>query len=162
MENIQPLIIAGEAYAEIVNLIKTFYLQGFQDAANFPELLDISEDIKKQLDIVGIKTDDDFWHDYNSEQDNDGPPSLDSLEYVLVSTSYSANETYIFPANSDGEVDRWGEIGGIAERWGEEDWANSNLAMETVFGDKAKNFKIVKTMWGKGPQYLYQRIKGDA
>jgi len=158
----ETTMISNEAYAKIVNLIKTFYLQGFEDAANCPEPLDIFEDIKKQLDIVGIKNDDDFWHDYNSEQDNDGPPSLNSLEYVLVSTSYDANETYIFPANANGEVTHWGEIGGIAERWDDEDWASNELAMERVFGYDAKDFKIVKTMWGKGPQYLYQRTKGDA
>lgn len=144
-------LISNEAYQKLVNLMESFYLQGFEDAANCPEtkgiLMDsIREDIRIQLDIAGI-------------ENYDTPPNLNSLEYVLVSTSYNANETYIFKANADGEVTNWGDLGGLAERWGDEDWANSNLAMETVFGDDAKDFKIVKTMWGKGPQYLYQRVK---
>lgn len=50
----ETTMISNEAYAKIVNLIKTFYLQGFEDAANCPEPVDMSEDIEKQLDILGI------------------------------------------------------------------------------------------------------------
>lgn len=57
MENIDECCIVEFNYSKIVNLIKTFYLQGFEDAANCPEPVDMSEDIKKQLDIILFEPD---------------------------------------------------------------------------------------------------------
>jgi hypothetical protein len=57
----ETTMISNEAYAKIVNLLKTFYLQGFEDAANCPEPVDMSKDIEKQLDIVGIQCNDSLW-----------------------------------------------------------------------------------------------------
>lgn len=182
----ETTMISNEAYAKIVNLLKTFYMQGFEDAANCPEPVDMSEDIEKQLNTIGIQCNDSLWiqhldakkeyelhkyenewdrcyeEDKKAEEDIDNIfPNLNTIDYVLASTSYMVNETYLFRANADGEVTEWGEIGSKAERWGDEDWRDVNAVMEQTFGDQAKHFKIIKEMWGAGPQYLFQRIKGD-
>lgn len=150
-------IIDFEAYDKIVNLLQSFYLQGFEDASNCSEAKDMSEDIKKQLDIAGINVpEEEFEYDPRY-----CPPNLDTIEYVLASTSYMGNETYLFQANANGEVTNWGHIGASAERWGQEDWRDIDIVMEETFGDQAKHFKKVREMWGAGPQYLFQRIKGD-
>jgi len=188
----ETTMISNEAYAKIVNLIKTFYMQGFEDAANCPEPLDMSEDIQTQLHTAGIGSKRTYTYeeqemlykaiaqqaldnpeDYGLvddgrlseeeefEYDSYCPPDLDTIDYVLASTSYTVDETYLFAANANGEVIHYGEIGAKAERWGDEDWRDVNAVMEQTFGDQAKHFKVIKEMWGAGPQYLFQRIKGD-
>jgi hypothetical protein len=184
MENM-PIVmnLPTGVYAKIVSLLNTMYLQGYEDGINCPEPLDVSEDIKIQLNLAGIYEDYDSTEDaalylaqralenpedyglvsdgrlesedfsYNSDEYID----IDQIQYVLVSTSYTANETYVFAANSDGEITNYGELGGIAERWGQEDWEDMNAALEIVFGDNAKYFQVVKDSWGNGPQKLYKR-----
>ena len=54
-------------------------------------------------------------------------------EYIIASTSFKLDETYLFEADENGEIVNLCEYGGIAKRWGVEDWTNRRLAVETVF-----------------------------
>jgi len=51
--------------------------------------------------------------EYGYRWDDDDPP-LPTTEYVIVSATitYSGPETYIFPANEEGNIVAWGEMDG--------------------------------------------------
>lgn len=50
-------------------------------------------------------------------------------EHVLVSTALHMEETYMFCATEDGEVINWSEIGGLAKRWGDENWTDADATI---------------------------------
>jgi len=65
----------------------------------------------------------------------------DDPEYIIASTSYRMEETYIFEANEKGEILNYGEYGGLCERHGDKDWNNRRLTVESVFPGKYELFK---------------------
>jgi len=54
-------------------------------------------------------------------------------EYIVASTSYKLDETYLFEADENGKILNWGEYGGLALRWGNENWADRDKTMQEVF-----------------------------
>lgn len=52
-------------------------------------------------------------------------------DYIVASTSYDANETYIFEGNADGEIVSFNEYGGLAERWGDKNWEDQEAAVKS-------------------------------
>jgi len=79
--------------------------------------------------------------------------------YVIASTSYLANETYIFPADETGKITDYGEIGGVAERWGCSFWEDHDLTMNEVFGPDHKYEQVDMRISGhNGPQTLYKLV----
>lgn len=149
-----------------IQIIKQFQSQ--LETINADHIYDVDiVDLSEQMDdvIADLESELSDYVDDGPEYDGAGftyQDNLDSIEYVVVSTSYRTNETYVFPGNSDGEITSFSDLGGLAERWGHENWESAADTMEYVFGDAAKDFQIVKQMWGNGPQYLYKRVKGDA
>jgi hypothetical protein len=85
----------------------------------------------------------------------DFPPDR---EYIIASTSYRMNETYIFPANENGEIESFSEIGGIAERHGDVDWENHKLAVDTVMGESKYEFVAQTHDEGEVIHNLYKRV----
>ena len=82
--------------------------------------------------------------DENYDNDSNEMQSI-NLDYVICSTSYMANETYVFPSNEEGSVANWSELGGISERWGCDEWTSHKLAMSITFGDN-HNYEFVRTL----------------
>jgi len=71
------------------------------------------------------------WYSYTEKDKNPYP------DYVIASTSFSAKETYVFEATENGEFVEneyggIGELAGIAERWGDENWTSAKLAVEKL------------------------------
>jgi hypothetical protein len=61
-------------------------------------------------------------------------------EYVIASTSYKLEETYIFEANKDGNILDLGEYGGIAKRWEDLEWISYYTAVDKTFGEGRYEF----------------------
>jgi hypothetical protein len=61
-------------------------------------------------------------------------------EYIIASTSYKLEETYIFQANENGEIHDFGEYGGLAKRWGDENWTDWYSAVDKTFGEGKYQF----------------------
>jgi len=64
----------------------------------------------------------------------------DDPEYIVASTSYKLEETYIFESNEKGEVVDLGEYGGLAKRWGDDNWINYYTAVDNAFGEGKYRF----------------------
>lgn len=60
----------------------------------------------------------------------------DDPQYIIASTSYKMNETYIFEADEKGEILNYSEFGGLCERHGDKDWNNREKTVQSVFPDK--------------------------
>jgi len=60
----------------------------------------------------------------------------DNPEYIIASTSYKMEETYLFEANEKGEILDFGEYGGLCERHGDKDWNNREKTVQSVIPDK--------------------------
>lgn len=61
-------------------------------------------------------------------------------QYIVASTAYYMEETYVFEANEDGVITNLGEYGGLAKRWGNDNWSNRNLAVMSAFSDVKYDF----------------------
>jgi hypothetical protein len=62
-------------------------------------------------------------------------------DYIIASTSYKTNETYLFWSNENGEILSLNDYGGLAERWGSDNWESHNDAVNSVFG--VPNYRLV-------------------
>lgn len=89
--------------------------------------------------------------DYDMQYDYAEP----DLTYVIASTSYSVNETYIFPANKNGEITSYAEVGGLAERWGADNWTDQEATLRAVFGDDHRYEKVLT----EGYHTLYKLVE---
>jgi hypothetical protein len=79
-------------------------------------------------------------------------------EYVIASTAYYMEETYVFEANEQGEITNFGEYGGIALRFGDVDWTNKALAVETTFGEGKYEFVKGIDRVAKADHHLFKRL----
>ena len=61
-------------------------------------------------------------------------------EYIIASTSYKLEETYVFQANEEGEIYDFVEYGGLAKRWGDENWTDYYIAVDRAFGEGKYQF----------------------
>jgi hypothetical protein len=61
-------------------------------------------------------------------------------EYIIASTSYILEETYVFEANEKGEIHDYAEYGGIAKRFGDSTWMNYYGAVDRTFGENKYQF----------------------
>lgn len=87
----------------------------------------------------------------------------DNPEYVVASTSYREGfeETYVFEANEKGEILDFGEYGGKANRWGDKDWNNRDLTVESVFPGKYKRIADPGEITDGVYHSLYKRIDNE-
>jgi len=60
----------------------------------------------------------------------------DDPEYIIASTSYRMEETYIFEANEKGEILNYGEYGGLCKRHGDQSWSYRDYAVDVIFPGK--------------------------
>lgn len=78
-------------------------------------------------------------------------------EYIIASTSYKMEETYIFEADKDGEILDFDEYGGLCYRHGDYNWMNRNLTVQSVFPDKYQHVKDLDPRGENVFQSLYKR-----
>jgi hypothetical protein len=88
----------------------------------------------------------DLYGQEEQQEQEDYPFDLDdnrsdNPEYIIASTSYKMEETYIFEADEKGEILNFGEYGGLCQRYGDKDWNNRNNTVESVFPGKYELFK---------------------
>jgi len=82
-------------------------------------------------------------------------------EYVIASTSFAPGfeETYIFKCDENGIVWDFAEYGGIAKRWGNENWKDYYAAVESVFGkDKYRYEKRIEVSKDRVAHHMFKRI----
>lgn len=79
-------------------------------------------------------------------------------EYIIASTSFRAEETYVFEATSDGKLLDSGEYGGLAKRWGVSDWQNHQLAVREAMDNPYRFEREIATGSDKVRHFLYSRI----
>ena len=91
---------------------------------------------------------------------NDIPQHIRSSnpEYIIASTSFRAEETYVFEATSDGKLLDSGEYGGLAKRWGVNDWQNHQLAVREAMDNPYRFEREIQTGSDKVRYFLYSRI----
>lgn len=96
---------------------------------------------------------------YGSDYD-DMPQHIRSPnpEYIIASTSFRAEETYVFEATSDGKILDSGEYGGLAKRWGVNDWQNHQLAVREAMDNPYRFEREIQTGSDKVRHFLYSRI----
>jgi len=80
-------------------------------------------------------------YDEAPEYDGAGYTQRDEYpEYIIASTSYKLEETYVFQADENGEIHDFGEYGGLAKRWGDENWTDWYSAVDKTFGEGEYQF----------------------
>ena len=85
-------------------------------------------------EMYGEPDDDRYSHDSRS----------DNPEYIIASTSYKLEETYVFEADENGKITNYSEYGGLAYRFGDKVWMLRPAAVQAVFPDKYKHIKEIK------------------
>ena len=120
-------------------------------------------DLARELDAEEKMLDD--LYGQQNEEDYDYPFDLgsnrsDNPEYIIASTSYKMEETYLFEANKDGEILDFGEYGGLCYRHGDKDWQNRDKTVQAIFPDK---YVLVSTHPVSSEIYhsLYKRIDNE-
>jgi len=104
---------------------------GFPKKDKIQELIDSGVITTEQV----LRYADDYYINTYQEQmdyDDSSPIIVPYPEYVVVSTSYGAEETFAFPANENGEITDFGEIASSASRWGHEDWENQEEVIRSL------------------------------
>jgi hypothetical protein len=98
--------------------------------------------------------------DYEDTQDVEWPTHVRSSdpEYIIASTSYKMEETYVFEADEKGEIHDFGEYGGLAKRWGIEDWTNHQLAVREAFDVPYRFEREINTEAEGVHHFLYSKI----
>lgn len=97
---------------------------------------------------------------YGSDYD-DMPQHIRSPnpEYVIASTSNRTEETYVFEGSSDGKILDMGEYGGIAKRFGDDNWKDHQNAVKVAMGHIPYRFEIeIPTERDDVRHFLYSRI----
>jgi hypothetical protein len=76
-------------------------------------------------------------------------------EYIIASTSYDADETYVFEANADGSILSFDEYGGLAERWGDHKWYDAEAAVKSCM---PHTYHLISV---KGNHALFKLVEPD-
>lgn len=126
-------------------------------------LNNLEEEHKKESEtqdwFLKMVNEEDDYAELEAEEQNKYDYSYEKAkypEYIVASTSYMANETYVFEANADGEITSLDEYGGLAERWGDENWQNPDDAVRRCMVDSYHLVK--KTDTRNGCHYLFRLI----
>ena len=108
-----------------------------------------------------------YQHDNDAEWEDDFKclPSEKYPDYVVVSTSYDAEETFAFPADDQGVITNFGEIAALARRWctdngteSDYDWERHDLVIQQLFTDEHK-YMFVNDLPGKPcKQSLWKKV----
>jgi len=119
---------------------------------------DFYENEEPQYDGAGYTIDD----RYESEPIwTEGPQRSVEPLYIIASTSCrpTMHETYIFESDADGNITNYGEYGGLAARFGDDDWGNKDLAVERAMGEGL--YELVRHISTEGmvTHSLYKRIQ---
>ncbi len=114
---------------------------GFPKKDKIQELIDSGVITTEQV----LRYADDYYINTYQEQmdyDDSSPIIVPHPEYVVVSTSYDAEETFAFPANENGEITDFGEIASSASRWGHEDWEDQTKVIRLLDTNDHKYFFV--------------------
>lgn len=123
-------------------------------------------DLARELDAEEKMLEDFYGQD--GPEDYDYPFDLgsnrsDNPEYIVASTSYKMEETYIFEANEKGEILNFGEYGGLCKRHGDQSWNYRDYAVDVIFPGKYERVEDLGEIGGGSGVYhsLYKRIDNE-
>jgi hypothetical protein len=105
-----------------------------QYAENQARELDAEE--KMLEDLYGQDEPEDYDYPFDITNNRSDDP-----EYIIASTSYKMEETYIFEANEKGEILNFGEYGGLCKRHGDKSWSYRDYAVDVIFPGKYERVK---------------------
>lgn len=79
---------------------------------------------------------------------------------VIASTSYLAEETYVFESSDKLGIVSYDDFGGLALRWGNDNWTDPEAAVKSCFPND--DYKMLSS-WGtpNGKQYLFALVPPD-
>ena len=113
--------------------------------------------------------DDYYINTYQEQADYDDfypqLPTEQYPEYVVVSTSYDAEETFAFPSNEHGVITNFGEIAALARRWCTEDgtesdydWEKHDLVIKQLHTDEHVYTFVEDIEGGPCTQSLWKKV----
>ena len=153
-QKVQQLLDNGQL--TIADILE--YAQNYMDAC---DQLD-DEQIDKHTYNLEWESNDPNAPDYEDTQDVEWPTHIrsSSPEYIIASTSYKTEETYVFEANKDGKIIDYGEYGGIAKRWEDLEWISYYTAVDKIFGEGRYQFvRRVETGSSDVIHMLFKRLE---
>lgn len=109
----------------------------------------VAERVAADQEQIRIEMENDNYMDYDIPSDDP--------EYVIASTSFreGTEETYVFEADETGSIANSNEYGGLALRWGDENWQDHKAAVKQAM---FKPYKYVSsTQFDNCVQHLYIR-----
>lgn len=82
-------------------------------------------------------------------------------QYIVASTAYYMEETYVFEANENGQITNYSEYSGITKRFGCDDWQDYYKAVEVAFGkDKYQFVRRLDTL-PEVAHFLFKRVNHE-
>lgn len=138
----------------------------------FISLEDVLEYSQQYMDAVDRQDDERLDYEMSEEEkeyermrmldDMYGEPTYDSAgfteidrespDYIVASVSRRLHETFIFKSDSQGCITDWGEYGGLAYRWGDDNWEDHQAAVRQAMGEN--NYTLEKRL-PNSEHYLY-------
>lgn len=114
---------------------------------------ELNEHMMQSEDMYGSMSDD----IEDVEWPNDVRSS--SPEYVIASTSFRLEETFVFEANAEGKILNFGEYGGIAKRWENNNWEDHQDAIRVAMDNVPYRFeRRIETGVDGVYHFLYSKI----
>lgn len=135
------------------NQINEYYEQYAEEQAR-----ELDAEEKMLEDLYGQQNEEDY--DYPFDITNN---RSDNPEYIIASTSYKMEETYIFEANEKGEILNYGEYGGLCKRHGDQSWNYRDYAVDVIFPGKYERVEDLSEIGSGSDVYhsLYKRIANE-
>lgn len=125
-------VLEHSAYLE--NQMNEYYEQ-YAGQYDENQACELDEEMKMLEDLYGQdEPEEDYPFDITNNRSDDP-------EYIIASTSYKMEETYIFEANEKGEILNYGEYGGLCKRHGDKSWSYRDYAVDVIFPGKYERVK---------------------
>lgn len=128
------------------------------------DLLEYAQQYMNGVDQYDDEQIDKYYQEEYMQEDYDHtaewPEDMRSLdpEYIIASTAYVIEETYVFEANENGQITNYCEYSGIAKRNGCDDWQDYYKAVEVAFGkDKYQFVRRLDTL-PEVAHFLFKRV----
>jgi hypothetical protein len=144
-------VLEHAAYLE--NQMNQYYEQYAEEQSR---LLDEEEKMLEDLYGQDVPEEYDYPFDLGSQRSEDP-------EYIIASTSYTMEETYVFEANEKGKITNFSEYGGLCDRYNDVSWMNRDFTVEKVFPGKYERVEDLGQIGDDSNVFhsLYKRINNE-
>lgn len=136
------------------NQINEYYQEQYAEG----KARELDEEMKMLEDLYGQDEPEDYDYPFDITNNRSDDP-----EYIIASTSYKMEETYIFEANDKGEILNYGEYGGLCKRHDDKSWSYRDYAVDVIFPGKYERVKDLGETGHRSDVFhsLYKRIANE-